>query len=185
LAPRPSPSPVSKLDRLHTGRLRKRDNLLDGIGRGMGWARSRIIRPQVAWSSINHSVLSGDIKQQRAFSFAGLQIFASAGKHSGIMQKKSSRDIVYILSCAKRFPHMNLLFSKSSSDSLSALSLLPELQYRNALSLLLKPTSKPALPSLLRSLLHQTASPVYVLACSHSLLPNLFPQSAFFSPVCF
>ncbi len=57
--------------------------------------------------------------------------------------------IVYILSCAEHFPHINRLFSKSSSVSLSALSLLPKIQNRNALSLLLKPTSKPALPSLL------------------------------------
>ncbi len=41
-APRPHPSPVSKLDRRHTGRLRKRDDLLTGEGR----AWSRIIRPQ-------------------------------------------------------------------------------------------------------------------------------------------
>ncbi len=35
---RPStlPSPVSKLDRRHTGRLRKRDNLLTEEGGGMG-----------------------------------------------------------------------------------------------------------------------------------------------------
>jgi len=39
------PSPVSKHDRRHTGRLRKRDNLLMGE-RGRGWTRSRIIRPQ-------------------------------------------------------------------------------------------------------------------------------------------
>jgi hypothetical protein len=32
----PAPSPVSKLDRRHTGRLRKRDNLLTGKGKGGG-----------------------------------------------------------------------------------------------------------------------------------------------------
>jgi hypothetical protein len=32
----PSPSPGSKLDRRHTGRLRKRDNLQTGEGEGMG-----------------------------------------------------------------------------------------------------------------------------------------------------
>jgi hypothetical protein len=37
--------PVSKLDKQHTGRLRKRDNLRTGKERG-GGARSRIIRPQ-------------------------------------------------------------------------------------------------------------------------------------------
>jgi hypothetical protein len=48
LPPPPSPpSPVSKLYRRHTGRMRKRDNLLTGHGGGgNGWARSRIIRPQ-------------------------------------------------------------------------------------------------------------------------------------------
>jgi hypothetical protein len=35
----PSP-PLSKLDRRHTGRLRKRDNLLTGEGWG-GWERSQ------------------------------------------------------------------------------------------------------------------------------------------------
>ncbi len=36
------PSPVSKLDRRHTGRLTKRDKLLTGDG-GEGWGRSQII----------------------------------------------------------------------------------------------------------------------------------------------
>ncbi len=48
LAPRPpfpTPSPVGKLDRRHTERLRKRGKLLTGEG-GAGWAWSRIIRPQ-------------------------------------------------------------------------------------------------------------------------------------------
>ncbi len=45
--PLPSTSPVSKLDRRHTGRLRNRDKLLVGEGEG-GWrkTRSRIIRLQ-------------------------------------------------------------------------------------------------------------------------------------------
>jgi hypothetical protein len=40
----------------HTGRLRKRDNLVTGGG-GVGWARSRIIQydRKKAWSPINHS----------------------------------------------------------------------------------------------------------------------------------
>jgi len=49
------PPPDSKLDRRHTGRLRKRDNLLTGEG-GWGWVRSRIIRPQenlVLYKSVN------------------------------------------------------------------------------------------------------------------------------------
>jgi hypothetical protein len=54
LLPHP-PSPVSKLDRQHTGRRRKRDNLLTG---GIGWegAKSYDRKPG---SSINHSILSG------------------------------------------------------------------------------------------------------------------------------
>jgi hypothetical protein len=44
-SPTPSPSLVIMLDRQHTGRLRKRDNVLTGdVGRG--WARSHIIRSQ-------------------------------------------------------------------------------------------------------------------------------------------
>ncbi len=47
-APRPPPPPVSKLDRQHTGRLRKRDNLLtrDWGGRGGGvesYAKSLVL----------------------------------------------------------------------------------------------------------------------------------------------
>jgi hypothetical protein len=42
-APPPPIPPVSKLDRRHAGRLRKRDNLLPWEGEG-GWARVRIIR---------------------------------------------------------------------------------------------------------------------------------------------
>ncbi len=47
MRPPPPPSPVSKLDRGYTGRLRKRDNLLKEGGReDGGWARSRIILQQ-------------------------------------------------------------------------------------------------------------------------------------------
>jgi hypothetical protein len=54
-------SPVSKLDRRHTGRLRKRDNLQtegrwgggEGSGRG---AESYDCKK--SWSSINHSIMS-------------------------------------------------------------------------------------------------------------------------------
>jgi hypothetical protein len=49
------PPPVSKLDRRHTGKLRKRDNLLKGVG-GEGWARSRIIQSQE--SLVLYSILS-------------------------------------------------------------------------------------------------------------------------------
>jgi len=40
--PLPPPAPISKLDRRHTGRLRKRNKSLKGEG-GRGWAWSRII----------------------------------------------------------------------------------------------------------------------------------------------
>ena len=48
-SPTPSPSPVSKLDRRHTGRLRKRDDLLTVKG---GGAKSD--DGEKAWSSIKH-----------------------------------------------------------------------------------------------------------------------------------
>ncbi len=57
------PPPVSKLDRRHTGKLRKRDNLLLGGGRGKGgrgWARAESYDRKKAWSSRNHSILSAD-----------------------------------------------------------------------------------------------------------------------------
>ncbi len=41
--PFPAPSPISKLDRRHTGKVRKRENMLTGEDRG-GWGRSQIIR---------------------------------------------------------------------------------------------------------------------------------------------
>jgi len=49
----PTLSPVSKLRRRHTGRLRKRDNLPTGGG---GGAKSYYSKK--AWPSINHSLLS-------------------------------------------------------------------------------------------------------------------------------
>ncbi len=55
LFPLPLPLPVSKLDRRHTWRLRKRDNLLPGEGAG-GWVRSQIIRQReslVLYESFN------------------------------------------------------------------------------------------------------------------------------------
>ncbi len=60
LAPPSTPShlsPVSKLDRRHTGRLRKRDNLLTGEG-GWGGGGAKSYDGEKAWSSINHSKLS-------------------------------------------------------------------------------------------------------------------------------
>jgi hypothetical protein len=54
----PQPSPVSKLDRRHTGRLKKKDNLLSEEGGGRRGAES-YDRKKV-WSSINHSILSAE-----------------------------------------------------------------------------------------------------------------------------
>jgi hypothetical protein len=51
------PSPISKLDRRHIGRLRKRGNLLKEEGEGGGRGAESCERKK-AWSSINHSILS-------------------------------------------------------------------------------------------------------------------------------
>jgi hypothetical protein len=42
----PPPSTVSKVNRRHTGRLTKRDNLLTGVGGGGGGGRSQVTPPQ-------------------------------------------------------------------------------------------------------------------------------------------
>ncbi len=55
----PPPLPVSKLDRRHTGRLRKRDNLLTGERRKGVGEEPNTCDHKKAWSSINHSILSG------------------------------------------------------------------------------------------------------------------------------
>ncbi len=60
LAPRPPPpppSPVSKLYRPHTGRLRKGNKLLTGVVKGVGKEPKSHYRKEV-WSSINHLILS-------------------------------------------------------------------------------------------------------------------------------
>jgi hypothetical protein len=49
-----------ELDRRHTRRLRKRYNLLTGKGGDGGiWAGAKSYNGEKAWSSINHSILSG------------------------------------------------------------------------------------------------------------------------------
>jgi len=50
---------ICSVDRRHTGKLKKINNLLTGEEEGRGWARSRFKRPQKAWSSIINSILSG------------------------------------------------------------------------------------------------------------------------------
>ncbi len=56
----------------------KERQLADLRGGGGGWARSRIIKPQKAWSSINHSILSGSWKpRQWLFLEKELQIITS------------------------------------------------------------------------------------------------------------
>ncbi len=54
LAHPPPPSTVSKLDRRHTGRMRKRDNLLTWKGGGEGEEPNH----KKAWSSRNYSIFS-------------------------------------------------------------------------------------------------------------------------------
>jgi len=54
--PPPPHSPISKLDRRHTGRLRKRDNLLSEEGGG----EARSYDGEKAWYSINYSILSSE-----------------------------------------------------------------------------------------------------------------------------
>jgi hypothetical protein len=60
LAPPPPPPPpftgVSKLDRRHTGRLRKRDNLRTGEGGGDG-REAESYDPKKTWSSLNQVIL--------------------------------------------------------------------------------------------------------------------------------
>ncbi len=55
----PISSPVSKLDGQHTETLRKRNNLLTGEG-GNGFGEEpKSYDGEKAWSSVNHSILSG------------------------------------------------------------------------------------------------------------------------------
>jgi hypothetical protein len=56
--PPPPPTPVSRLDRRHTGRLRKRDNLLGGEGGWGGGHGAESHDRKKAWYSINYSILS-------------------------------------------------------------------------------------------------------------------------------
>ncbi len=60
LLPSRLPPPVSKLDRRHTGRLRKRESSLTVEGEG-GWGRSQIIHGEKAWFSVNHLIPYGII----------------------------------------------------------------------------------------------------------------------------
>ncbi len=69
LAHPPTPSPVSKLDRRHTGRLRNRDNMLTsdgGEGGGGQWAES--YEHKKTFSSMNHSILSAYAVQESGMS---------------------------------------------------------------------------------------------------------------------
>jgi hypothetical protein len=76
LLPHPAPSlllsPVSKPDRRHTGRLIYiyTDNLLTGEGEE-GGAGAKSYDSKKAWSSINHSILSGWRLLLELESFAG------------------------------------------------------------------------------------------------------------------
>jgi hypothetical protein len=57
LLPHPVPT-ISEIDRRHTGRMRKRDILLTEKGGG-GGGGAQSCDGEKAWSSINHSILSG------------------------------------------------------------------------------------------------------------------------------
>jgi hypothetical protein len=57
LAPAHPPPPVKKLDMRHTGRLRKKVNLMTGDGGG-GERGAKSYDGEKAWSSINHSIFS-------------------------------------------------------------------------------------------------------------------------------
>ncbi len=50
---------LCKLDRRHTGRLRKRDNLLMGEGKEGGGLGAKSYDRKKAWAFTNHSILSG------------------------------------------------------------------------------------------------------------------------------
>jgi hypothetical protein len=63
--PLPPPSPVSKLDPRHTGRLRKRDNMLPGKREEWGGRGAESYDRKKAWPSINHSLLSAHISLSR------------------------------------------------------------------------------------------------------------------------
>jgi len=56
-SPTPS-SPVSKLDRRHTGRLKKRKNLLSDRGKGMGEEPNQTTARSMVLSSVNYLILS-------------------------------------------------------------------------------------------------------------------------------
>jgi hypothetical protein len=50
---------LSKLERRHTGRLRKRDNLLMGEEKEGGGRGAKSYDRKKAWAFTNHSILSG------------------------------------------------------------------------------------------------------------------------------
>jgi hypothetical protein len=54
-----APSRVSKLDRRHKGRPRKRDTILTGEGGGEGVKGAKSYDVERAWSSINYLIVSG------------------------------------------------------------------------------------------------------------------------------
>jgi hypothetical protein len=91
------PSPVRKLDRQHTGRLRKRDNLL-----GSGWVRSPY-DPKKSGPSINHSILSAtgcqrDGASSRSSQYSGAQrrrVQAQVGAQAALVPV--SQNVVFAL----------------------------------------------------------------------------------------
>jgi hypothetical protein len=83
LAPHPPRPPVSKLDPRHTGRLRKRDNLLPGE---RGGRAAKSYDRKKAWSSINHSILSV---------FTGLRIFRNLSELIDVVWPEKIQNTVH------------------------------------------------------------------------------------------
>jgi hypothetical protein len=66
---------VSKIDRLHTGKLKKRENLLAGVrGEAGGGGGAKPYDSAKAWSSINHSIHADFMYQSHETELKGLII---------------------------------------------------------------------------------------------------------------
>ncbi len=98
LAPWPSLpiSPVSKLDRRHTWRIRKRDNLVRGGG--MGWERSQIIQRRESLVLYKYSILSALASMPCLFLSPSLRDKA----HGGVLCTFSTRTSATAAGFARR-----------------------------------------------------------------------------------
>ncbi len=100
--PFPPTSPVIKLDRRHTGRLNKRDNLLTGERRGGGWRGAESYDRQKAWASINHSIPYSLTLAIRLSSILRAPIVRKNGQSVYEIRKE---DQAFVLSFKLAFPH--------------------------------------------------------------------------------